>query len=266
MKDTFPLGGSAGTGARAELVDGQLRVTAESAEGWPDGATATARVAGPDLQAGTCPWSGRRARRSPARSRPPPPAPTRWACPSPGPAAALLSAPARRCSRTRPSTAGAADPDALPRVSALAGGRGSIEPAAAFDGAGLPAGHGRVALAGWMVLAAALLWPVAVALGRVALHGSGMAALQTGRRRIVDEVKSRIPARPGTDRPPPPPRPPQERVARKKAAPPPAVPVPPPTIDRLLKRKRGESPSASPGEGGRGRSRIVTADGQLPGR
>ena len=133
---------------------------------------------------------------------------------------------------------GSVDVDALTRVSALAGGRGAIEPAAAFDGTDLPVGHGRVALAGWMLLAAALLFPVAVALSRVALHGSGVAALQKGRRRLVDEVKSRLPARPGHDRPPRPPRP-----ERKQAAPPPApAPAhhrPPPQAQAGRRGRRG---------------------------
>jgi hypothetical protein len=63
-----------------------------------------------------------------------------------------------------------------------------------------------------------------------------VAALRKGRRRLVDEVKSRLPARPGGERPPRP----APRTARQKTASPPAAPVPPPTIDRLLKRKRGE--------------------------
>ena len=136
---------------------------------------------------------------------------------------------------------GSVDVDGLTRVSSLAGGRGAIEPAAAFDGTGLPVGHGRIFLAGWMLLAAALLWPVAVALSRVALHGSGAAALRKGRRRLVDEFTSRLPARPGVDRPPRP-----RRAEPKKVAPPPAAPVPPPTIDRLLKRKRGEVDDPAP--------------------
>jgi hypothetical protein len=95
-----------------------------------------------------------------------------------------------------------------------------------------------------MLLAAALLWPVAVALSRVALHGSGVAALQAGRRRLIDEIRSRLPARPGADRPPRPPRP-----ERKKAVPPPST-APPPTIDRLLKRKRGETDETDEADAG----------------
>ncbi len=242
VKDTFPLGGSAGAGARAELVDGKLRVTAESADGWPDGATALARVAGPDLQGrevalertSDTTFVGEVAATAAGTYA------VGVSVTGPGGETLLAATTTAVQSYSAEYAVGSVDTDALTRVSALAGGRGAIEPAAAFDGTDLPVGHGRVALAGWMLLAAALLWPVAVALSRVALHGSGVAALQKGRRRLVDEIKSRLPARPGVERPPPPPRP-----ARTKVAPPPAAPVPPPTIDRLLKRKRGETDDAS---------------------
>ncbi len=236
VKDTFPLGGSAGAGARAELVDGRLRVTAESADGWPDGATAVARVAGPDLQGREVALE--RTSGNTFVGDVPATAAGTYAVgvsvTGPGGAALLSATTTAVQSYSAEYAVGSADPDALARVSSLAGGRGAIEAADAFDGTGLPVGHGRVALAGWMLLAAALLWPVAVALSRVALHGSGAAALKSGRRRVVDELKSRMPARPGVERPPRPPRTPRQ------ASPPPAAPVPPPTIDRLLKRKRGE--------------------------
>ena len=244
VKDTFPLGGSAGAGARAELVDGRLRVTAESADGWPDGATAVARMAGPDLQSQEVALE--RTSGETFVGEVPATAAGTYAVgvsvTGPGGETLLSATTTAVQSYSAEYAVGTADPDALARVSALAGGRGPIEPAAAFDGSTLPVGHGRVALAGWMLLAAALLWPVAVALSRVALHGSGVAALRSGRRRLADEFRSRMPARPGHERPPRP-----SRSPKKAAAPPPAAPVPPPTIDRLLKRKRGESPAREDG-------------------
>jgi hypothetical protein len=128
-----------------------------------------------------------------------------------------------------------ADPQALARVSSLSGGRGAIEPAAAFAVGDLRAGRGRIPLAGWMLLAAALLWPLAVALSRVALHGSGAAAVRSGGRRVAGALRSRLPARPGHERPA---RPPKE----KRGPPPPAAP--PPTVERLLRKKRGEEAPA----------------------
>ena len=215
----------------------RLRVTAESADGWPDGATAVARVAGPDLQGREVALE--RTSGTTFVGEVPATAAGTYAVgvsvTGPGGETLLSATTTAVQSYSAEYAVGSADPDALARVSALAGGRGPIEPAAAFDGAGLPVGHGRVALAGWMLLAAALLWPVAVALSRVALHGSGVAALQVRPRAgWSTRCRSRLPARPGVDRPPRPPRPP------KKAAPPPAAPSRPPTIDRLLKRKRGE--------------------------
>ncbi len=237
VKDTFPLGGSAGAGARAELVDGKLRVTAESADGWPDGATAVARVAGPDLQGREVALERTSDNTFVGEVAATAAGTYAVGVSVTGPDGGTLLAATTTAvqSYSAEYAVGSVDVDALTRVSALAGGRGAIEPAAAFDGTDLPVGHGRVALAGWMLLAAALLFPVAVALSRVALHGSGVAALQKGRRRLVDELRSRLPARPGVDRPPRPPRP------ERKTAAPPAAPVPPPTIDRLLKRKRGEA-------------------------
>ncbi|HVF13393.1 MAG TPA: hypothetical protein VM942_02270, partial [Acidimicrobiales bacterium] len=240
VKDTFPLGGSAGAGARAEVVDGRLRVTAESADGWPDGATAIARVAGPDMEGREVALE--RTSGTTFVGEVPATAAGTYAVgvsvTGPGGETLLSATTTAVQSYSAEYAVGAADPDSLARVSALAGGRGSIAPADSFDGAGLPVGHGRFLLAGWMLLAAALLWPLAVALSRVALHGSGVAALRSGRRRLADEFRTRVmvrlPARPGHDRPPPPPRPP------RKAPPPAPAPVPPPTIDRLLKRKRGE--------------------------
>lgn len=244
VKDTFPLGGSAGAGARAELVEGRLRVTAESADGWPDGATAVARVAGPDLQGREVALERTSDNTFVGEVAATAAGTYAVGVSVTGPAGETLLAATTTAvqSYSAEYAVGSVDVDALTRMSALAGGRGAIEPAAAFDGTDLPVGHGRVALAGWMLLAAALLFPVAVALSRVALHGSGVAALQKGRRRLLDEVTSRLPARPGHDRPPRPPRP-----ERRKTAPPPAAPVPPPTIDRLLKRKRGEVDGDDPG-------------------
>ena len=49
VKDTLPAGDNAGA-VQADVRDGQIRVTVDSAEAFPDGAAATATVAGPDGQ------------------------------------------------------------------------------------------------------------------------------------------------------------------------------------------------------------------------
>ncbi len=48
IKDTFPESTSGAGSARARVNGDQLEITVEGSEVWPDGATATARVAGPD--------------------------------------------------------------------------------------------------------------------------------------------------------------------------------------------------------------------------
>jgi hypothetical protein len=222
---------------RAELADGRLRVTAESASAWPDGATAVARVAGPGGTSQELALDRTSA--------------TTFAGEVPATAAGsygvgvvvngaggpLLSASTVAVqSYSAEYSLGSADPALLDRVSELSGGRGAIAAAAAFDAAALPAGHGRIPLAGWMLLAAALLWPAAVALSRVALHGSGVAAVRSGSRRFADTLRARIPARPGHERPAPAPRPRKPKRAPK----PPPTAEPPPTLERLLKKKRGE--------------------------
>ncbi len=235
VKDTFPAAGAAGAGVRATVVDGRLRVTAESATAWPDGSTAVARVAGP---------GGTSQELTLERT-----SGTTFAGEVPATAAGsygagvvvsgaggplLTASTVAVQSYSAEYTLGAADPALLDRVSDLSGGRGSIGVDAAFEVADLPAGRGRIPLAGWMLLAAALLWPLAVALSRVALHGSGVAAVRDRSRRVAGAVRARIPARPGHERPGPAPKPP-----KPKRAPAPA-PEPPPTLERLLRKKRGE--------------------------
>ncbi len=236
VKDTFPAAGASGAGVRAELADGRLRVTAESATAWPDGATAVARVATPgggsqevalERASGTAFVGEVTATAAGAYG---------VGVLVNGSGGPLLTASTVAVqSYSAEYSLAPTDPGALDRVSSLSGGRGAIEPAAAFDVGELEAGQGRIPLAGWMLLAAALLWPLAVALSRVALHGAGVAAVRTGGRRMIDSVRARIPARPGHDQPAP--RPTQKH---KRARTPPPTPEQSPTLERLLKTKRGE--------------------------
>ena len=238
VKDTFPAAGASGAGVRAELVDGRLRVVAESAANWPDGATAVARVASPG--GGSQEVALERASGTAFVGEAPATAAGSYGVGVQvnGAGGPILSASTVAVqSYSAEYAVRPADPAALDRVSSLSGGRGAIEAARAFDVAELQAGRGRTPLAGWMLLAAALLWPLAVALSRVALHGSGVAAMRTGGRRVVDTIRSRIPARPGHERPASPPRSPRQKRA---TAPPQPAAVPPPTLERLLRKKRGE--------------------------
>jgi hypothetical protein len=241
VKDTFPAGGASGTGVQAELADGRVRVTAESATDWPDGSTAVARVAGPGGTSQELPLERTSA--------------TTFAGEAPATAAGAYGIGVQVSGGGGPTVAVStvavqsysaeyavrpADPAALQQVSSLSGGRGAIDPGRAFDVADLRAGRARVPLAAWLLLAAALLWPVAVALSRVALHGSGVAAVRRGGVRVAAAVRSRLPARPGHERPPPTSPPPPPRPA-KRVPPTPPDAAPPPTIERLLKKKRGEA-------------------------
>lgn len=67
------------------------------------------------------------------------------------------------------------DPDTelMAGLSAATGGRGEIEPSQAFDAEGLEAGVTERHLRWWFLLAAALLWPVDVALRRLRLSRRG---------------------------------------------------------------------------------------------
>ncbi len=62
---------------------------------------------------------------------------------------------------------GVADGPLLARIAEAGSGRAGIEPAMAFDAGGLVAGRSRVALARWLLLAAAVLFVTAVVLSRL---------------------------------------------------------------------------------------------------
>jgi len=62
---------------------------------------------------------------------------------------------------------GPSDPDLMASISAATGGRGEIEAAQAFDPDGLESGISRMSFRWWFLLAAALLWPLDVALRRL---------------------------------------------------------------------------------------------------
>jgi uncharacterized membrane protein/Mg-chelatase subunit ChlD len=223
VKDTFPLRGAGGSDVRAETVGGRLRVTVERQQGWPDGATAVAHVADPSLTDVAVALQ----QTSPTAfvGEVPAAAAGTYAVGATvtGPGGPLLSGTAVAVqSYSAEYLPGQPDPAALVRVSLLTGGRGDISPAQAFDPARLPAGRGSIALAGWLLLAAALLWPVSVALGRLALHG----AWQPRWRQAVAA---------GRPAPAPAASTPSKKKEGKKG---PEPPEPPATISQLLEGKR----------------------------
>ena len=244
VRDTF-ASTSGTTAVSARVEDGVLRVTVEQEGAFADGAAATARVAGPDLQPVEVPLErsgagrvrrrgagrrrrhlrGRRQRRRPRRvdvvgaARPSPRCPT--------PPSSSRASPTRR---------------ALDALAEATGGRGAIEPGEAFDAAGLAAGRTRTDLAPWFVLAACLLWPVAVALSRLRMRGTAVAAsAQHGYawvRWVGARARAAVPARPGTDRAERPPAAPPKPIREKPAAPVPEPARTPTTVGTLLARKQ----------------------------
>jgi Mg-chelatase subunit ChlD len=204
VKDVFPRNQGQG-GVSAELVDGTLRVTVEGDEAFPDGSEATARVTGPDLTstevrlervggdtfAAEVPVDG-------AGSYAVAGAVTDAAGAQIAGGTALANV-----SYSAEYEPGEPDSALLARVSEVTGGRGEIEAADAFDPDDLAAGRSRVPLAGWFLLAAALAWPVAVAVSRLALSGSVARSVSSLRSGTLVWVRGRLPGLPG--RPPAPP-------------------------------------------------------------
>jgi Mg-chelatase subunit ChlD len=242
VKDAFPLGGSQGAGIRAEVSDGRLRVSAESEQPWPDGAEASAHVATPGggqvvvplertsatTFAGDASASGAGTYAVGVELRP---------GAGTGAGTPLLVATAFASQsyspEYRPSTP---DRGALERLSRLGGGRGAIAASAAFDQAGLPAGRRHLPLAAWLLGLAALLWPVDVALRRLALHGAVARAATQVRERLTPAARLRHAGAAGAPGPVAPPKEPSPRKGRKAEV---AAPAPPETVQRLLRRKRG---------------------------
>ena len=199
VKDTLPLGGAEGTAVQAEVDGERLTITAESDQPWPDGATATARVAGPggtstevrlERVAG-----GRFAGEADATA----PGSYSVGVSVDGPGGAVASGIALASQSYAPEYRPApARPDDLVRLSRLSSGRGAIEASAAFDSESLAAGHARRALAGLLLLLAALLWPLDCALRRLSFSAAPIVAAT----RLADGLRAAV-HRPGVGLPAP---------------------------------------------------------------
>jgi Mg-chelatase subunit ChlD len=182
VKDSFPLQGAAGSAVQAQTAGGVLRVTVTSQQPWPNGSSATARIADPALDQQTI--TLQQTSSTSFVGQIPATAAGTYAVGATvtGPSGRLLSATAVATqSYSAEYLPGQPDPVALARVSRLSGGRGAISPSQAFQASGLPAGKGLVPLTAWFLLAAALLWPVVVALGRLALNGAAASAWERAR-------------------------------------------------------------------------------------
>ncbi|MBA2280320.1 MAG: VWA domain-containing protein, partial [Acidimicrobiia bacterium] len=173
VRDTFGVE-SGTTGVSARVEDGVLRVTVDAEGAFADGATAVARVTGPDLQPIEIPLersgSGEFTGEVPVSDD------GTYAVGAVvnGPDGAATSGGSTLANLSYPPEFDPGEPDeaALASLSTATNGRGAITTQQAFDAADLAAGRSRVDLAPWLVLLACLLWPLAVAVSRLNLRGS----------------------------------------------------------------------------------------------
>jgi Mg-chelatase subunit ChlD len=248
VKDTLPLGGSEGTAVLAKIDGERLEIAAESEQPWAEGATATARVAGPDGSSQEVRLErtagGRFAGQIDATAA----GSYSVGVSVDGPGGRLASGVALASQSYSPEyRPGPAEPEELARLSQLSGGRGPIEATAVFDTDSLHKGHGRRTLTGWLLLLAALLWPLDCALRRLSFTAAAPLALAA---KVGSGLQARLPGLPRVDRLPQgkrstPPKPttpaaPPEPMAPSKE-PEPVVAAPAETsetLGRLLQRKR----------------------------
>jgi Ca-activated chloride channel family protein len=247
VKATLPSSSGRG-GVIARLDGGRLKVRIETEGAFPDGATGTVRITGPDQQGhdvavvrtdastfqGELPVSQSGTYAVGARI-------------TAGDSTVLASSTIASQAYSAEYRPGAADPGALAQVAGRTGGRAEVAADAVFDPGTLVAGRARVPLAGWSLLAAALIWPLALALSRLSLRrrvridatGSVGSSRLTdrlgrarGRRPGVRVGGISLPDRGGRARPIEIPEPSPPPTPAGKGA-------PPSTLDQLLARKRG---------------------------
>jgi uncharacterized membrane protein len=234
-KSTFQAGDSAGA-AQAQVRNGQLVVSVEGAANFPDGAKGTAVVSGPDGQRFEVTLDRVGGERFEATI----PA-TRSGTYAVGTNVVdadgrVVLASSTLASESYPAeyAPGQADQQLMADISAAAGGRGEIEATQAFDAEGLRAGVRRIGLTGPFLLAAALLWPIAVALSRLSLRGATMAGARAGVVTAARRVRAAMPKLGTTD---------------PHNAPAPPRGTPPPTVDSAPAKVR-TTPAKEPAPAG----------------
>ncbi|MGI9615743.1 MAG: glutamine amidotransferase, partial [Acidimicrobiales bacterium] len=193
VKDTFPVTGE-GAVVAARIVDGQLQIELEGDDAWAEGATATVRVAGPDGSSAEVQLERIDGSRF-AAAVPVEDAGTYaigavvadgdetvWS----GIGLTTRSYPAEYAPRP-------VERAQLEALAARTGGRVDPNPSELFTDAGTVAGQRRFNLVPWLVLFAALVWPVAVAVSRLAWR-RGVLAEGAGRATsTVNELRNRLP-------------------------------------------------------------------------
>jgi len=228
VKDTFPAGDGAGA-ITARVTEDRIELELEGAETFPDGATAIARITGPDGSTIEVPLQRTGGARFEAEVTVDQSGTFAVGAAVSASGDALLSVSTLASSSFAAEyLPGDPDPEALLRLSELSGGRGAIEPAQAFDSADLAAGISEVDLAPLFLLLAAILWPLALALSRLSLRTAAVTTrMQAASRSFLDRVP-KLPGRP-------------ERTPKAQPPDQPAAPTrPPTTVDQLLQKKRGE--------------------------
>lgn len=170
VKDTFPLSGSEGQRVEATIANEQMELTLEGAEPWAPGTEPIAHVAYPDGTSDEV----RLSRVSDFEFSATVPArhggtyAVGMSVANPEGETVVLSAIASR-SFAAEYLPGPSDDELMESISTSTGGRGEISAAQAFDPEGLAAGVSERTFQWWYLLAAALLWPVDVALRRLRL-------------------------------------------------------------------------------------------------
>ncbi|MDP9069338.1 MAG: VWA domain-containing protein [Actinomycetota bacterium] len=181
VRETLPAAARPGFSAQATAGRAGIDITVEAEREIPEGTTATARVVGPDGssdrielgRSGLSAFSG--------------------TAPSGAAGTYLVSVALEDDgqelyretvgavqSYSPEYQPGPADQTFLREVASLGGGRYGIQPANAFD-PGLPSGRRTVEVTSWLVLLAALLFPLDVALRRIIITRDEIAAVQAWR-------------------------------------------------------------------------------------
>jgi len=276
VKDTLPSGDDAGA-VQATVRDGRIAVSVESADAFPDGATVEARVSGPDGQSETVTLERTSATRFEGAAEAPRPGSYAVGATALDSAGEVVLSSSTLASNSYPAefVPGPADVAFLERLAETSGGRAGITAEQAWDPSGLTRGSRLVRLVGPLLLAAALLWPLAVVLSRVSLRGATVAgalrAAAGGVRGLGQRARRTVPKIGGLDpdavpnpraagppreviRPPTPDVAPSRPVPGEPLRTPPAAPPPPPppppvtgsTVDDLLAAKRNRRAGRPP--------------------
>lgn len=240
VKDTFPAGEEAG-GVRAVIEGDVLRVEVEATAGFPDGATGTARIVHPDGHITEIPLTRSAAGRFTGQTEVTGAGSYAvGATVSSGDRVAIAGTALAARSYSAEYVPGDVDLATLASISDRTGGRGAIEPTEAFDREGLVAGIRSMALAGWLLLVAALVWPIAVALSRLSLTGSTpLGSVRSAGAGLTERVRASMPSRPGRE-------PTRHGPAASPPARPSSSPAPPPVPGSSRSAQPAGEPSAPP--------------------